>query len=135
MRLVIESVGLHLLPFESNGKTMQFCPSSTKLKSQKEAPKLYSRLIQLAEKCKIARAHVPQIDIRLNHVQQVDHEEDEDIKNNVLQDYIKDLQLVLLAFLVEHSEVNPELVVSPDVCLGDQVSKNCNCYWNFMVQY
>jgi hypothetical protein len=42
----------------------------------------------------------------------VDLEEDDDIKNNVLQDHIQDLQLILLAFLVEHSDINPELVVS-----------------------
>ena len=43
---------------------------------------------------------------------QVDLGEEDDIKNDVLHDHIKDLQLILLAFLVEHSEVNPELVVS-----------------------
>ena len=43
---------------------------------------------------------------------QVDLGEEDDIKNDVLHEHIKDLQLILLAFLVEHSEVNPELVVS-----------------------
>ena len=52
---VIELVGLIAMPFESNGKAMKFFPSSRKLKIQKKAPKLYSRLIQAAQRCRELR--------------------------------------------------------------------------------
>ena len=44
--------------------------------------------------------------------EQVEIEDDDNIKSNILSDHITELQLILLAFLVEHSDVNPELVVS-----------------------
>jgi len=48
-------------------------------------------------------------------------EEEEDVRTNVLTEHIKDLQLVLLAFLVEHSEVNPELVHARRFYLGQWI--------------
>ena len=39
-------------------------------------------------------------------------EEEDSGKTSILLDHITELQLILLAFLVEHSDINPELVVS-----------------------
>ena len=39
-------------------------------------------------------------------------EEEDCSKTSILLDHITELQLILLAFLVEHSDINPELVVS-----------------------